>query len=443
MTGTAGKALLFIESNTSGTGRLFVHAAREMGFRPVLITAKPEKYAFLAQEGAPEVIRVLRTDEETLHGLIVRRFGGRVDVAGITSSSEYFIATAAALSARFGLPGPDAASVRAARDKSHQRQVLAAGGVATPAFRAVSSSAEAVDAAREIGFPVVVKPVDGSGSAGVRACAGEAEVRGHAGALFGPGAAEGARALVESLVEGDEFSVEMFSGRVIGITRKHLGAPPFFVEAGHDYPAEVPEETARALAEAATRGTELLGLGWGPLHWELRMAADGRAVPIEVNPRLAGGFIPELVRHAEGIDLIRETLRLVAGRAPEVDAVRNRHASIRFLFAPAAGRLERVDGVGEAEAIEAVVDVALYRSAGDALEIHGDFRDRIGHVIGCADGGGDAARAAERGKDAVRVVVAAPGLKVDDETDEALSPRPGRTAGEGGAVQAKANAGQP
>ena len=403
MTGSdSGKALLFIESNTSGTGRLFVLGAREMGFRPVLITAKPEKYAFLAQDGAPEVIRVERTDEEALHGVIVRRFGGRVDAAGITSSSEYFIATAAALAARFGLPGPDAASVRAARDKSHQRQVLAAGGVATPAFRAVSSIDEAVDAAREIGFPVVVKPVDGSGSAGVRACATEAEVREHGDALF---VAEGTRALVESLVAGDEFSVEMFSGRVIGITRKHLGAPPFFVEAGHDYPARVPAETARALADAATRGTELLGLGWGPLHWELRMAADGRAVPIEVNPRLAGGFIPELVRHAEGIDLIRETLRLVVGQTPEVDAVRHRHASIRFLFAPAAGRLQRVDGMDEARSIEGVVEVATYRSVGDALEIHGDFRDRMGHAIGCADEFGAAARAAEHARETVRVVV--------------------------------------
>lgn len=407
MTGadTARGALLFIESNTSGTGRLFVRAAREMGFRPVLVTARPEKYAFLAQDGAPEVIVARTDDEEALHALIAGRFGGGAEVAGITSSSEYFIATAAALAARFGLAGPDAASVRAARDKSHQRAVLAAGGVATPAFHAVTSPAEAVEAARGIGFPVVVKPVDGSGSAGVRACATAGQVREHAEALFADGA-EGRRILVESLVAGDEFSVEVFSGRVIGITRKHLGAPPFFVEAGHDYPARVPAETARALAEAAARGTELLGLGWGPLHWELRVDAAGRAVPIEVNPRLAGGFIPELVRHAEGIDLIRETLRLVVGQRPEVDAVRRRHASIRFLFAPAAGRLQGMEGMDEARSIEGVVEVAAYRSAGDALQVHGDFRDRIGHVIGCADGFGAAANAAEHARETVRVVVA-------------------------------------
>src|SRR6185295_3592974 len=63
----AGKALLFVESNTSGTGRLFARTARNLGFVPVLITARPGKYAYLAEEGAPEVVVVPRVDEDELH----------------------------------------------------------------------------------------------------------------------------------------------------------------------------------------------------------------------------------------------------------------------------------------------------------------------------------------------------------------------------------------
>ena len=413
MTEAGRAALVFVESNTSGTGRLFVRIAREMGFRPVLVTARPEKYAYLADEGAPEVIVVPRVDEDDLERLLRGRFGSGAGVAGITSSSEYFIATAAALAARFGLPGPDAASVRAARDKSHQRAALAAAGLPTPAFRAVASASGAVAAAREIGFPVVVKPVGGSGSVGVRACADAEEVREHAASLFAEAAPAGGDAppiLVESLIEGDEFSVEVFSGRVVGITRKHLGVPPHFVEAGHDYPAAVPGEVARELTETVTRATALLGLGWGPLHWELRMSG-GRAYAIEVNPRLAGGFIPELVRHAEGIDLIRATLALVVGREADVAATRRRHASIRFLFAPRAGRLDGVGGVEDAKAMDGVADVALYRSVGDVLTIEGDFRDRIGHVIACLDGFDDACAAAEGARARLHVRIGGPDVE--------------------------------
>lgn len=410
------RVVLFIESNTSGTGRLFVQAAREMGFHPVLVTARPEKYAYLSAAGAPEVVAVAGVEEDDLYRLIHQRFAGGDDVAGITSSSEYFIATAAALAARFGLPGPDAACVRAARDKVRQREVLAAGGVPTPAFRVAASAAEAVRAAREIGLPVVVKPVGGSGSVGVRACASAAEAGEHAAALLSPAAGPGERrVLVEALVTGPEFSVEVFSGRVVGITRKHLGSPPFFVEAGHDYPAPVSADLACTLVDTVLRATALLGLGWGPLHWELRVQ-DGTAFPIEVNPRLAGGFIPELVRHAQGIDLIRETLRLVVGRTPELERRRDRHASIRFLFTPGPGRLAGADGVDHARGVEGVVDAALYRSVGEELTVEGDFRDRIGHVIACGDDSAGACSAAERARDAIRIRVAAPG-DAGDERD--------------------------
>ncbi|NNC28245.1 ATP-grasp domain-containing protein [Longimicrobium terrae] len=376
-----------------------------MGLRPVLVTAAPAKYAYLAEADAPEVVVLPRVDDAALDELVRARFGGGAAVAGVTSSSEYWIATAAALAARLGLAGPDAAAVHAARDKSHQRRVLGAGGVGVPAWRAVDRVADAVAAAREIGFPVVLKPVGGSGSVGVRACADAGETERHAAALLESG--DGGRVLVEALVEGAEFSVEMFSRRVVGITRKHLGAPPAFVETGHDYPAALSAGDAAALESAVVRGTELLGLGWGPLHWELRMRG-GEAVVMEVNPRLAGGFIPELVRHAQGIDLIRQTLRLVVGLAPDLAPSAHRHASIRFLFAPGDGPLAGVVGMDAARGMSGVVDAALYRALGDVLEVRGDFRDRIGHVVALGETEDDSASAAERARGAVRVVIGRP-----------------------------------
>jgi argininosuccinate lyase len=297
---------------------------------------------------------------------------------------------------------------------------MAAAGLPTPAFRVVTSASEAIRAARAIGLPVIVKPLRGSGSVGVQACASAPEAGSHAASLLAEQpAGEAPGVLVESLIDGPEFSVEVFSGRIVGITRKHLGAPPHFVEIGHDYPADIDDDDARGLLHVVRRATGVLGLGWGPLHWELRVR-EGRAYAMEVNPRLAGGFIPELVRLAHGTDLIRSTLKLVVGQRVDLSPTRGRHASIRFLLAPRAGRFAAVDGVAQARALDHVSSAMLYRTVGDMLSRNGDFRDRIGHVIADADGAQAAAAAAELGRDTIRVSVI--DQTITDDVDDAVLP---------------------
>lgn len=39
--GTGGAALVLVESNTTGTGRMFAAAARRLGLTPVLLAAEP------------------------------------------------------------------------------------------------------------------------------------------------------------------------------------------------------------------------------------------------------------------------------------------------------------------------------------------------------------------------------------------------------------------
>ncbi len=40
-------SLVFIESNTSGTGQLFVKAAVQQSMQPILLAAKPSRYPYI------------------------------------------------------------------------------------------------------------------------------------------------------------------------------------------------------------------------------------------------------------------------------------------------------------------------------------------------------------------------------------------------------------
>jgi biotin carboxylase len=253
-----------------------------------------------------------------------------------------------------------------------------------------------VRAALAIGFPVVVKPADGTGSRGVRLCCDPAEVRDHTAGLLARRRDERGRpvipaVLVEEYIAGPEYSVETFGTKVIGITAKHLGPLPAFVECGHDFPASVALGPER-LGAATVAALDVLGLGFGPAHTEIRLGTAGPVV-IEVNPRLAGGRIPTLVRLATGIDLVGATVDAAIGDAGSLPDPGPGHASVRFLVPPQAGRVRRTGGVADAAAVPGVVDVGIAARPGQLVGGTGSFLDRVGHVI-AAGPSADAARTA-------------------------------------------------
>jgi S-sulfo-L-cysteine synthase (3-phospho-L-serine-dependent) len=381
-------SMVFVESNTSGTGALFVERARALGFAPVLMARDPSRFAF----AKADALTTLALDTSNI-GAMVAVCRSLPSVAGVTTSSDYAAPNAAALARALDCPGPEPQAVQAARDKFHQRSVLRAAGLDCVACRVVRCVHEAADAALAFGLPVVLKPRSASGSLGVRLCQSRVEVIAHAEVLLEatPGA-EGF--LVEEFIAGQEVSAELFDGRVLGLTAKHLGPLPAFVEIGHDYPAPIQPASAARLTALAEATAAALHLTWGPAHLELRDNGT-RSHLIEANPRLGGGFIPELVRLASGVDLIDATLRRAAGLSISLAPRHRLAASIRFIVPAAAGRIESID-FAKARGVPGVEAVASYRQAGTAFEPRGDFTDRIGHVIATALDGAGAASAAEQ-----------------------------------------------
>jgi len=255
--------IVFVESNTTGTGRLFCLRAREFGLHPILLARDPGRYPYVEAEGIEH--HVVDTGDTAAVLTAVKELDR--PVVGVASSSEYWVATAGEVAAALGLPHPDPDAVRACRDKGRQRQILADAGVPGAGFGAARSLGEAVEHAERIGFPVVVKPVAGSGSVATRLCHTPDEVRGAArlvleGDPVELGLPPQDAVLVEEYLDGPEFSVETIGTEVVGVTAKHLGAPPWFVEVGHDF------HEPRLFAKVF--GGDSHDLGAECLHGELR-----------------------------------------------------------------------------------------------------------------------------------------------------------------------------
>ncbi|GAB1516592.1 pyridoxal-phosphate dependent enzyme [Actinophytocola sp. KF-1] len=414
--------LVFVEANTSGTGITALRAAGRLGLRPVLLTAAPGRYRGLAESLADTGGEVLECDTNSLVELrvtIQERFA-RQSIAGITTTSDFYARTVAELADWLDLPGNVVEAVVTCRDKAATRRALRTAGVPQPRFAAVAEPRGLAAAIARIGLPCVVKPVDDSGSNQVRLCVRPDEVHRAAGEIFMAGTNVRGQAmagvvLVEEYLDGPEFSVEtvVVDGAVVwsGVTAKSVTAGPWFVETGHLYPAPLPAATRRelvAVAEAALRAVR-----WhaGPAHTELRLTADGPKV-VEINARLAGGMIPELVRLASGVDLVTQQLLIALGRPVRIEPSHDGHAGIRFLLAGRAGELSSVDGVDAVRRRPGVVDVAVTAGANAAVRPPRNAYDRLGHVIAAGDGTDEVVRELDAAVDAIRLRVAGAGTKV-------------------------------
>jgi argininosuccinate lyase len=397
----------FIESNTTGTGRLHMQAARSQGFDVVLFCAKPERYPFVRTDCVSTIV-TNTADFVTLRHA-VQNMPGASSLRGILSTSEYFAGPAARLGRDFGFPGADPDAIDDCRDKYAQRLHLQEAGLVTPHFWRLTSERELPDVLSAVCLPCVVKPTSGTGSVGVKLCTTPEEVGAHVRVLLAVDRNErgmpiAPAALVEEYIDGPEFSAEMFSGQLLGITRKHLSPHPFFVETGHDFPAPLPSNIIECVQQNMHAALDTLGLAWGHCHVEFRLV-NGLPVIVEVNPRLAGGNIPKLVYLASGIDPIDLAIRAHTGQDADLRRARREAASIRFFSFPREGTFLNLDGISTAEACSGVTEVQVYTEGPLVVRINHDFRDRIGHVIATGADADVSARNADEAARNVRVVM--------------------------------------
>ena len=375
--------IVFIESNTT-TAELFIESARKEKLEPVIISGEPDRYPFLKKMN----VDFLRTDTNELKNIIecVSQIKNKFNVKGIGSSSEYYIETAARAAQYFGLPAADPEAVKNCRDKCVQRNRLFSSGIRVPEFYEIRGESQCKELVDIIKYPVVVKPAFGSGSIGVKMCSNPEEAIKHCRELLKQRTNERGiplvpKVLMEEFIAGPEFSVETFNGKIIGTTKKYVTDPPHFIETGHDFPCETLSGSEIEDLENTVLSTiKILGLNWGPMHTELKIAA-GNSIIIEVNPRLAGGFIPVLIRLAKGIDLIKATVRLWAGRETDLFSNQNEHAAIRFIIPQKAGKFDTIENLNKIQGRDDIYEIKLYKQRGTEIKIKGDFRDRIGHII--------------------------------------------------------------
>lgn len=310
-----------------------------------------------------------------------------IRLSGVTTYYEEAVLVTQAIANELSLTPITTGDPLVLRNKSLMRLRFSAAGLPQPhsvLCRTVSEARSAID---EIGTPCVVKPNQMTASVGVRKVSSrkEEEIKNALCLAFTEDIAEedtrfayniSPEVVVEEYVPtSQEVSCEglVQRGRVqlLSITRKFLSPEPLFEEIGHATPYPVSTETKAVLEDQLIRASEALKLHSTAFHAEFRLSQKEQPVLIEIGARLPGGFIPQLVRLSQGVDMLQASLQLAIGQETNLFSQNGAAAAISFLL--------DTDSVRKFEATEDRIRALPFV---DELVIYGNAgTGRLGHII--------------------------------------------------------------
>lgn len=257
-----------------------------------------------------------------------------IGIDGICSiASDLASITVNYVADKMNLIGNSLESVELSTNKHQMRKCFEREGDPSPKSFLVETLSDLQSVS--IDFPVIVKPVDRSGSRGIT----KVNSNDALGDAIEYAKSQGfdKSVLVEEFVTGDEYSVEFISWKgkhhFLALTQKYTTGAPNFIETGHLQPAMVPQDILEKVICVVTHALDSLGIQYGASHSELKISQDGMIRLIEIGGRMGGDFIgSHLVEMSTGIDFVSAVIDIALGIEPKFTKTENSVAMVRFVL---------------------------------------------------------------------------------------------------------------
>ena len=291
-------------------------------------------------------------DSQIVSAAITEHMRGH-DLDRIECLWEPGIMLAAELRQRFGVAGMSIDHARLFRDKEAMKHALDLAGIRTPKHIAVNNLNDCWAAAEEIGFPIILKPIDGAGSAdtyrvdtsdGLRAVLPRL---GHVPTIS-----------VEEFIDAEEYTFDTITvgGEIAFYSIAQYRPRPLVARSNEWISPQVValrDVDAPELAEGVKMGFEVikaLNFETGFTHMEWYRKADGTVVFGEIGARPPGAHQVDQMKFACDFDVFKAWGQaVVQGRVSEQFERRYNVATI-YKRARGVGHITHYEGADELQA---------------------------------------------------------------------------------------------
>ncbi|WP_028585078.1 ATP-grasp domain-containing protein [Desulfogranum mediterraneum] len=285
--------------------------AKDAGYHVVTCDYLPDNPG---HKYADEYYNVSTTDMEA-----VLELASRLKIDGILAyASDPAALTAAYVAEKLGLPSNPYRSVEILSRKDLFRAFLRSHGFNAPLFCSVKTLDEAKKALLKVKYPVVVKPVDSSGSKGVTKLSDTSELqhafeyalhfsRDHSVIIEEFVCKKGAQVGGDGFVSNGLLSFRCFGDQVVD-----TNCNPY-VPVGMTFPSKISCELQEQVHTEIQRALSLLGFKFGAINLEVMIDKNDDIYLMEIGPRSGGNCLPEIISIATGIDMVKYAVEYALG----------------------------------------------------------------------------------------------------------------------------------
>lgn len=356
-----------------------IKSAKELGYQVILCdysdNAIGKKYA--------DIFYCVSTlDKEA-----VLKVAEKEKIDGITTNSEPAMPVVAYVGNELGLPSNPYESIITLSRKDLFRNFLRDNGFNCPQVYTTDNIRDALDNIYRFKFPLIVKPIDSSGSRGVKRINSVNEFKN--GFETAKSFSKSNQVIIEEFIErshdymigGDIF---VLNGKVIfwGLMNSMRDITVNeFVPVGTSFPTFVNYEQLKTIKNAINKIIELLKIEFGPFNLELMFNKDNQLYIIEMNPRNGGNKIPEILKIATGVDLMRLTVEASLGikDIKLTNYFEEKYVSTYVLHTDKDGILKNIYYSDEIR--NNIIDIKMNKKIGDNVEKFDNADKLIGIVF--------------------------------------------------------------
>lgn len=281
----------------------------------------------------------------------------------LTDQTDVSVPTVAYVAEKMGLRGIGYNTSLKFTNKYLMRKAAQEAGVPVPCFGRVTSLKDAIELAKKIGFPLMIKPVDSSGSRGVIKINSLDEL--NENYSIAENYSTDNSVLLEQFIDGKEYLVDGFAMNNCYINldlgvKEYFNVPNIFVSKMCMFSSakRIKDEIGLKVLECNKRLVENIGLKFGITHAEyLYNKIDNKVYLVEIAARGGGVYLSsDITPAATGFNSNEALINYVVdGKSIDINKLSlNDDVSAWVCFSFPEGEIISINGIDNVKSIKGV-----------------------------------------------------------------------------------------